>query len=766
MHSSNMLQFTSFSFWRKSVRGFSLIEVAFVMMILGVLFVPIVNRMNQDNELADALLRDVEAGTAATTSVQDALSNPGKKRFIIEKLARQMLARGASGYFIAANFSDVPAILGSTLPTVPRSTFFNADEEFILSRYAPTNVNTLFLKTSDNQVVPLFSYRWELENISNNLNNPQSTSMAQGYYYISAKLVVLDVDSSQAYGNVRSVAPREELLTLTTNAHLKNDTLLQQAQQDSNNTFGAPGRNSVMVNFTLDLSEGSCYYNAAKEYNPRNVYPSWSGLDMISYQNPSGGRVCAPYFAPQYYTMDSGSRNTQDYDIYYNNGENNLFWRKWNHKRTETADIDAFAIGRIAQTYGEACSTRQNVKMLKPNFFPDTNPMTPEDTDTFPEGDLDYQAVNSIRCANYNAKNAYISANYAQLIYPVYTPAQQSCNPSGSSSYLIKVKSPSSSGEFVVEPIRMALAANYDTVRHQSQGALFGYLEPHQYISGAEYARSGALMAIFNMMQNRDASSQAHISLSINNHEGGATGNNTGNIMFPNVVFPPGTRRNVAPLYNSPDGTFNNVMQHLYSVNRRTSTPHLTGQRDFSLVNSLNKFNEYRKRLAMDNCKLTDPLLTDVECGTIDQQQAHRFYSHFFNIIFYMSDGTLNAHSVSNNNSRSWNSSVLNSTQIRTAMQDSINGAFTSDTTTLIIFPSVHAGMSGGYSLRDHFSQLTASLRNSGIDVRAYEVENLQDIENLMLETIVPLVDDYIVESVPAENAFYKIRRDIDAKAY
>jgi prepilin-type N-terminal cleavage/methylation domain-containing protein len=733
-------------------RGFSLIEVAFVLVILSVLFVPIVQNMNRDNELADALLRDVESQNASTETIQDALTNVGKKRYLIEKVGRQLLSRGSQGYFITAHFSEPALILGNTLGTVPKTVFFDQNNAFVLKQYQQTTPSTVYLKSSNNQLVPLFNYAWNLENLSSNTSQQGVSSTAKGYFLVGAKLKLYDVNSLQVSNTLRSVASLQQLAELATNAHLKNTTLLQQAQQEANNNFRMPGKNSVMVNFTLDLSEGSCLAPAMKPYNPRNLLPSWSSLSLMSHDT-GNGRLCSPYLAARTGNWNNASRNQDDYDIYNNDGVSQLFWDSNTRVQPQLTSVNGVAIGRVAQSTGEAFPATTNITLLKPNLLP---------TDNFPEGDFDYASLNAIRCGNRSDVNKYnwIQSSYLQLNYPFITPPQLSCDVTGQSPQFIKVKAFSGNGEFVVEPARMAISAGYSTILHPTQGDLFGTFEPQEYVSGSELARSSTFMSIFEMMRNTDASTQAHISLSVNNHQSGANGNRTGTLMYPTST----TLSTVAALYPAPDGKLAEVMRNLYGVNRMTNTAHLVGKQDFDLVNSINQFNAYRRQRAVINCQQKEPTTTN--CYSIDSQYKYRYYSHFFNVVWYMSDGSANLPNGNGAPIASWNSGLLNYNQLRTVLEDNANGAFSTETTTIIVYPKIHAGMGAANSLKARIDGIVQQLKDCGKDVHAYQVNNIAEAEYLIQNTIVPMIDDHIVEEVPAENTFYNVPKDVDSGAY
>ena len=714
-------------------RAFSLIEVGFVLVILSVLFIPLVQNMNKGNEVADSLLRDVEVMSASTETIQDALSNRGKKRYLIEKIGRQLLSRGSQGYFIATDFSDASLIPGDTLAPLPRSVFFNQNNELILTQYQQSPPSTVYLKSNTNEFVPLFNYAWQLQNLSSNTNGSSESSTAKGYYLIGAKLKLYDVNSLQATSTLRSVTSLEQLAEFSTNANLKNPTLLQQTQQAADNNLRMPGKNTVMVNFTMDLSEGTCLAPAMKSYNPRNILPAWSTLGLMS-QDTGNGRLCSPYLAARNGNWNNGSRNANDYDIYNNDGISQLFWDANDRNQPQTVDANSVAIGQTTQNIAEAFPAGSTLQLLRPDLVANSN---------FPEGDFDYQGLNAVRCANrYNtAKYDWITSAYTQLNYPFITPPQLNCDVAGQSPQFIKVRGITGNGQFVVEPTRMAISARYSSLLHPTQGDLFGAFEPHEYIAGVELARSTVFMTIFEMIKNTDASTQAHISLSLNNHQGGSYANNTGNLMYPTA-----NSRTVAALYSAPDGKLAEVMRHLYSVNRRTSFEHLTGKSNFDLANALQKLNAYRKQRAVTNCQQAEPNATD--CGSVDKQYVHRYYSHFFNIILLTRDAT------------------PNNTQLQQIMEDNASGAFSTETTTIFIYPSVHAGMWGPGSLKSRVDDIVQRLKNSGHDAHSYSIGNVASAEYLVKNTIVPMIDNHIIQEVAAENTFYNVERDMESGAY
>jgi hypothetical protein len=416
--------------------GFSLIEVSFVMLLVGAVIIPIVLNQNAQSKLDNLQLQSLENINLNDTELVALLANPAKKVELVEEVTDVMMDLAAGAKIVNKNVTSKEALhdplattQGNYLNTL--STFFNDTGvsgkykyKYILptepGQKIETTQKTFFLETSNSKYVPVFTYKWEFRDQSSNTNDENQTTSA-GTYLVRAELKIYNIPSPVAQSSPTTVTIATAPKNKSTTFNIRNEVLVEDIKTKIPR---------VLINFTFDMSRGACYSPATTQYSRRLTRGSanTAQINYISY-NSGKGLLCAPYFAPS--TNNSPSASPWDdgnvfdgavlkpdwYDIYYNkqNPGGQLFWTNGavpaTYKETETAQPGtamghaAFWNGSLFKSAGEGTfgppPTLYSSMPSSGNYTLRIPTLTSSPTRNFPDGDFDSNALNYIRCMSY-----------------------------------------------------------------------------------------------------------------------------------------------------------------------------------------------------------------------------------------------------------------------------------------------------------------------------------------------------------------------------
>jgi hypothetical protein len=423
--------------------GFSLIEVSFVMLLVGAVIIPIVLNQNAQSKLDNLQLQSLENINLNYTELVALLANPAKKVELVEEVTDVMmdLARGAK--IVNKNVTSKEA-LHDTLATTQGnylntlSTFFN--DTGVSGKYKykyklpiepgqkiETAQKTFFLETSNGKYVPVFTYKWEFRDQSSNTNDENQNTSA-GTYLVRAELKIYNIPSPVAQNSPTTVTIATAPKNKSTTFNIRNEVLVEDIKTKIPR---------VLINFTFDMSRGACYSPATTQYSRRLTRGSadTAKLNYISY-NSGKGLLCAPYFAPstnnspwafpwmdgKVSTIGGGLQPTW-YDIYYNKqgDDGQLFWTNGtgvdtNKETSQTVPGTAmghaaFWNGSLFKSAGEGTfgppPTLYSSMPSSGNYTLRIPTLTSSPTRNFPDGDFDSNALNYIRCNNYSVKGSF-----------------------------------------------------------------------------------------------------------------------------------------------------------------------------------------------------------------------------------------------------------------------------------------------------------------------------------------------------------------------
>ncbi|MFN7311231.1 MAG: hypothetical protein ACK5T0_07675 [Vampirovibrionales bacterium] len=418
--------------------GFSLMEISFIMVLIGVVITPIILNQTAQNALYSQELKSLENASLSDTQLLELLENQAKKADLVKEISEKMAELALGAKIVNANvasqeelYDPLATANGNYLNTL--DTFFqnvatvgppvykyklpNETDEKIT-----TPQKTFFLKTSNGKYVPLFTYNWEFRDQSSNTND-ENQNTSTGTYLVRAELKVYKIASPVAQTALTTVPETVQTNSITSNLNVRNDVQVTALKAKMPR---------VLINFTFDMSRGACYSPATTQYATRLARgtTSWTTLDFISYSGSAQGLLCAPYFEPSTNNTPSASPwadgNVEAsgvlkptwYDIYYNDGQ--LFWTNGTGPKTskeQSVTTPDTAMGFASFLDGSLW------RMPKVNGYPDHTvmgtPTTPVNNDTytlrkpilhvptilnpqnFPEGDFDKTALRYIRCYNY-----------------------------------------------------------------------------------------------------------------------------------------------------------------------------------------------------------------------------------------------------------------------------------------------------------------------------------------------------------------------------
>ncbi len=412
--------------------GFSLMEISFIMVLIGVVITPIILNQTAQNALYSQELKSLENASLSDTQLLELLENQAKKADLVKEISEKMAELALGAKIVNANvasqeelYDPLATANGNYLNTL--DTFFqnvatvgppvykyklpNETDEKIT-----TPQKTFFLKTSNGKYVPLFTYNWEFRDQSSNTND-ENQNTSTGTYLVRAELKVYKIASPVAQTALTTVPETVQTNSITSNLNVRNDVQVTALKAKMPR---------VLINFTFDMSRGACYSPATTQYATRLARgtTTWTTLDFISYNGTNQGLLCAPYFQPSTNNTPSASPwadgNVESngvlkptwYDIYYNDGQ--LFWTNGTGPKTskeQSVTTPDTAMGFASFLDGS------NWRMPKVDGYPshtvmgtstslatytlrkpilNTNPSR-----NFPEGDFDKTALNYIRCYNY-----------------------------------------------------------------------------------------------------------------------------------------------------------------------------------------------------------------------------------------------------------------------------------------------------------------------------------------------------------------------------
>jgi|GEM_PF-5413720 len=733
--------------------AFTLMEVAFVMLIFGVLVLPVVTQQNQFNGYQNMGLQDLSDAGISSIEIAEVLKLEGRRKALINETSKIMMQQGSMGRYTDANISSYDDLfnLANTFNT---GNFYNArSKEFNLTNHT-TPMRTFYMAGSDGRFVPLFNYQWRFEN---NANLNPSTTMTDGSILMSTIIMIYEVNNASVANDSVTIPSGRLIDSITTNSTLQDATAILEAKSFI-------GGSKVLVNLTIDLSETTCFSPATKSHNARNDYTPWTTLNSIAAftsNGSEGGYLCAPYLnsSPNVGTFSSGTLRTYEYDIYANNGSNRVFI----HENTTPAGsrstpvtvlADMIARPKVGGTYDTFGPTQTLTYRV-----PHTSNSMP-----FPEGDLSSEALNTIRCNALSdpAKNIF-DLGFPKIPTPLLTAVEipfMTCGGIPSTQYSrFFVENRGVGGDpnttIAREAARMPFITNYSGVNHPQAGG-FDNREPHRYISGAEMARSMAFTSIFDMRG--DATLRDNVEVTtILNHGGGASGTRTTAHVIPNAGAA------VGATLDSANNATREVLRHLYSINRPNAWSHLPAGGDLNLTSALRAWNETMKGKAVNLCQSRGVS----GCGNDDVWIHHDPYKMHVNIMLITGDLTDRSENstVTNHTAILANmNSIVNNNVLTTIMADTRNGAFPSNTRHIIVYVN-DAFKSGSDGVANRLEQLATYARTRGLDVKAYGVSDMFDYQELFQTRIMPILKEKI--STPTgEDKMYSITSELRSNTW
>jgi hypothetical protein len=416
---------------RLVLAGYSLVEVSFVLMMVGVVLLPVLLNQKAQNEVYTNAIVPIETANLTSAELMDLLTTDlDKKSAFVKEITEQMVELANGAKIVDKNMSARAELF--TEPYQDNTaTFFedidpsaNVKYKYILPT-APggtlsTSQKTFFLTTADGKYVPLFTYYWEFRDQSSNTDDDKQNT-STGTYLVRGELKVFEIATPTAEDDkttpVTQAPPWTRSLTSTFN--VRNNPLVDEIKSKTPR---------VLLNFTFDMSRGACYSPATSQYSRRLTHgaTTWTILDLISYDSGKG-LLCAPYFQPSTYSPPSALDSTpwadgevRDassvwrpdwYDIYYNS-PSQLFWTNGLPSLKQTSEsLPGTAMGFATWRTGFVFHAAQEGLVSGETYssmpssgdyfihYPKLNNNTPRN---FPDGDFDAVALNYIRCKNYN----------------------------------------------------------------------------------------------------------------------------------------------------------------------------------------------------------------------------------------------------------------------------------------------------------------------------------------------------------------------------
>jgi hypothetical protein len=481
------------------------------------------------------------------------------------------------------------------------------------------------------------------------------------------------------------------------------------------------------------------------------------------------------------------------YDIYHNNGVDKLFWTL---DSTDTGEgktdlynnLPVTSLGRaiaametnlnyttmtaLPASPGTYRLLRPNLNLKSTNFY-------------FPDGDFDYQALNKIRCANYdyNPKDMEVSPNKWDKRYiwglitlqntSPFNSNVQSCggvSSAGPSSFLaiqqgigasytfksggVNPPTPynlNANKQMALEIARMPLLANYTGIGDSTYGRLSTLdndtiIEPQRWISGLEFQRSASLMAIFSLLNGKlDLREKLSISTVLNS---------TNSTSSAPIIQPSSPA--ALSTYQNTGTSFQTLMKHLYGINRRTSYAHLAKGNQYNLKTSLEDYISSLKNMAKANCLETSDLST-TQCERDKNIKNYDPYERYVNIVFLPSEMSADANMLEPEDTDELSSglnSMLKSSDIKGVLKSDTAKLFRKKQLYIFIsHSSVHPLM------KTKINTLMEALEAQQIAVEYYDVAGLAGYEALLKNTLLPRLTNLTVTPA-SEGDFYHTTPD------
>ena len=432
---------------RLVLAGYSLVEVSFVLMMVGVIIVPVLLNQTAQQELLTNQPTPIENANLTSTELISLLTNsPHKRTELVKEISEQMVELAQGSKIVDKNMSARDELFsGAYLDNT--ATFFedtdpsaNVNYEYILPS-APegvikTSQKTFFLTTSDGKYVPLFTYQWEFRDQSSNTDDDKQNT-STGTYLVRGELKVFEIATPTAEDDKTTPVTQAPPWTrsLTSNFNVRNTPLVEEIKGNTPR---------VLLNFTFDMSRGACYSPATSQYSRRLTHNTAIGtqLSLISYDSGTG-LLCAPYFQPSTYNppnagdstpwaygevqVGSGGWRPDWYDIYYN-GPSGLFWTNGLLSSKEVVDnsMPGTAMGFATSHEGSSGfnaafeGTYSSMPSSGNLFYSSAGTYTirypklnNNSQRNFPDGDFDAVALNYIRCKNHYVKGGQFAKNSA-----------------------------------------------------------------------------------------------------------------------------------------------------------------------------------------------------------------------------------------------------------------------------------------------------------------------------------------------------------------
>ena len=278
--------------------GYSLIEVSFVLMMVGIVLLPVLLNQNAQNEVYTNAIVPIENASLNSTELIELLTKNLSRKSTLVKEISELMARLALGAKIVDKNMSAREELFTGAYLDNTATFFEDTDPSAKVTYkyilptAPggtlsTSQKTFFLKTSDGKYVPLFTYYWAFRDQSSNTDDDKQNT-STGTYLVRGELKVFEIATPVAQDNtdtVSQITPPTASLTSTFN--VRNNPLVEEIK-------GKTPR--VLLNFTFDMSRGACYSPATSPYS-RRIMHDYPTLDLMTYDSGKG-LLCAPYFQP------------------------------------------------------------------------------------------------------------------------------------------------------------------------------------------------------------------------------------------------------------------------------------------------------------------------------------------------------------------------------------------------------------------------------------------------------------------------------------
>jgi len=452
-------------------KAYSLIEVSFVMLLVGVVITPIILSQNAQNALFERSLKSLESSNLNDTALIELLQNTSRKSELVKEITQAMAELATGAKIVDKNIASREELYDPLATS--NGNYINTLNTFFINiapsgppvyayklpnepnQQISTSQKTFFLKSSNGKYIPLFTYNWEFRDQSSNTND-ENQNTSTGTYLVRGELKIYEIASPVAQRSLSTVVQSTPTESITSNFNVRNDQQVQALKSKIPR---------VLINFTFDMSRGACYSPATSQYSRRLTYgsASWATIPHISY-NSGKGLLCAPYFEPSTNNMAYGGATASPwangdvyegiilkphwYDIYYND-TNKLFWTEGGGPIKQSVwTANPVAMG-FAQLYQDTWQQTEHIPnthssmpsgKVSPNVsatYEIRRPILRTGTiRNFDDGDFDKTALNYLRCSSYNgSKNVGAWRTGDLWAADVHGPNENTFNDSSSTSY-------------------------------------------------------------------------------------------------------------------------------------------------------------------------------------------------------------------------------------------------------------------------------------------------------------------------------------------